>query len=294
MTNVKVFRLAYADFFSQEPKKMVDYYTTTMGYRITEEKDGITYLSNGVDHHNVVITPSNHKGIRSYGYQLDGKLSLEEVQDQLHSLGIDSRLIVDGKPAISRFLELHDPAGNIVELFTEMDQPVVGFGTTGILPLKLGHIAFYAKNFVETVAFYRDVLGFTFTDKIGEVFCNFLTCNYEHHVLNIVASDETRLHHIAYQLRDAGHQYASSDILARQGLSVLWGPSRHTAGHNIATYHHDSDGNVIELYTEMDVYIPELDIFEPRPWHQELPLKPRQWEDLSSWGTEFEVDLAKI
>jgi catechol-2,3-dioxygenase len=294
MTNVKVFRLAYADFFSQEPKKMVDYYTTTMGYRITEEKDGITYLSNGVDHHNVVITPSNQKGIRSYGYQLDGKLSLEEVQDQLHSLRIDSRLIVDGKPGISRFLELHDPAGNIVELFREMDQPVVGFGTTGILPLKLGHIAFYAKNFVETLAFYRDVLGFTFTDKIGEGFCNFLTCNYEHHVLNIVASDETRLHHIAYQLRDAGHQYASSDILARQGLSILWGPSRHTAGHNIATYHHDSDGNVIELYTEIDVYIPELDIFEPRPWHQELPLKPRQWEGLSSWGTEFEVDLAKI
>ena len=77
-------------------------------------------------------------------------------------------------------------------------------------------------------------------------------------------------------------------------MPVLWGPSRHTAGHNIATYHHDADGNVVELYTEMDVYIPELDIFEPRPWHQELPLKPRQWEGLSSWGTEFEVDLAKI
>ena len=85
MSNIKVFRLAYADFFSKEPEKMVDYYTTTMGYRITEEKDGITYLSNGVDHHNIVITPSNQKGIRSYGYQLDGKLSLEEVQKQLSS-----------------------------------------------------------------------------------------------------------------------------------------------------------------------------------------------------------------
>src|SRR3954465_1577970 len=168
MSNVKVFRLVYADFFSQEPKKMVDYYTTTMGYRITEEKDGITYLSNGVDHHNIMITPSNQKGIRSYGYQLDGKLSLEEVQEQLQSQGIDSTLIVDGKPGISRFLELHDPARNIVELFTEMDQPVVGFGTSGILPLKLGHIAFYAKNFGETIAFYRNVLGFAFTDKIGE------------------------------------------------------------------------------------------------------------------------------
>ncbi|MBM4763131.1 VOC family protein [Bacillus sp. B15-48] len=294
MSKVKVFRLAYADFFSPEPEKMVDYYTTTMGYRITEEKDGVTYLSNGVDHHNIVITPGNQKGIRSYGYQLDGKLSLEEVQKQLQAQGFDSTLVVDGKPGVSRFLELNDPAGNIVELFTEIDQPVVGFGTSGILPLKLGHIAFYAKNFVETIEFYRNALGFTSTDKIGEEFANFLTCNYEHHVLNVVASDETRLHHIAYQLKDAGHQYASSDTLARQGLSVIWGPSRHTAGHNIATYHYDTDGNVIELYTDMDVYIPELDIFEPRPWHQELPLKPRTWEGLSSWGTEFEFNLAKI
>jgi hypothetical protein len=44
----------------------------------------------------------------------------------------------------------------------------------------------------------------------------------------------------------------------------------------------------------MDQYIPELGIFEPRPWHKELPMKPRVWEALSSWGTEFEVDLAKV
>ena len=104
-----------------------------------------------------------------------------------------------------------------------MEQTIVGFGTSGIVPLKLGHIAFYAKNFGETIEFYRDVLGFTFTDKIGEAFCNFLTCNTDHHVLNIVASDETRLHHIAFQLKDASHQYASSDILAKTRSAQFFG-----------------------------------------------------------------------
>lgn len=64
--SVKVFRLAYVDFFSKNPASMVDYYTATMGYRITEEKDGITYLSNGYDHHNIVITPEAHKNIEAY------------------------------------------------------------------------------------------------------------------------------------------------------------------------------------------------------------------------------------
>ncbi len=294
MSKVKVFRLAYADFATNKPESMTDYYINTMGYRITEKKDGVTYLSNGLDHHNIVITPAEERAVRRYGYQLDGKLSLEEVQEQLHQLGISSTIKLESKPGISQLIELHDPAGNVIDLFIEMEQNAVGFGTSGIVPLKLGHIAFYANNHKEVVQFYQDALGFWFTDQIGEDFCNFLTCNSDHHVLNIVASNETRLHHIAFQLKDASHQYASSDILAKHGRPVLWGPSRHTAGHNIATYHYDPDENVIELYTDMDVYISELSIFEPRPWHKELPLKPKVWEGLSSWGTEFEVDLAKV
>jgi hypothetical protein len=43
------------------------------------------------------------------------------------------------------------------------------------------------------------------------------------------------------------------------------GPWRHTAGHNVAAYHHDADKVMVELHTEMDVFIPELGICEPRP-----------------------------
>ncbi|MFC4022309.1 VOC family protein [Oceanobacillus longus] len=291
---VNMFRLAYVDFLSKDPTNMVEYYTDTMGYRITEEQDGITYLSNGYDHHNIVITPSDKQAIRSYGYQLDGKLSLEEVQEKFIASGIDSRIHEDAKPGVARFIELNDPAGNTIELFTEIDQPAVGFSGVGISPLKLGHVAFLANNYEETITFYKDVLGFTFTDKIGESFANFLTCNTDHHVLNIIAADETRLHHIAFQVKDASHQYAASDLLAKHGRPIIWGPSRHTAGSNIATYHRDPDENVVELYTDMDVYVPELNIFEPRPWHTEMPYKPKVWDNLSVWGTEYQFDLAKI
>ncbi|MCM3584793.1 VOC family protein [Mesobacillus maritimus] len=291
---IKAFRLAYVDFYAKDAAKMVDYYTKTMGYRVTEEREGVTYLSNALDHHNIVITPSTEKGIRRYGYQLDGKLSLEEVLAELHIKGISASIKEGEKPGVAKLIELQDPAGNTLELFTEIEQSKVGYGSSGILPHKLGHIAFYAKNFQETIEFYQQALGFEFTDQIGVGFANFLTCNTDHHVINIVASDETRLHHIAFQLKDASHQYASSDVLAKHGYPVLWGPSRHTAGHNIATYHHDPDKNVVELYTDMDVLIPELGIFEPRPWHEELPMKPKVWEALSAWGTEFNVDLAKI
>lgn len=50
---------------------------------------------------------------------------------------------------------------------------------------------------------------------------------------------------------------------------------------------------MIELYTEMDVFIPELKMFEPRPWHEFFPMVPRDWAggDLNAWGAEFTCKL---
>lgn len=292
---MKVFRLVYALFATNKIEEMSGYYTQTMGYVQTEvDEQGSVYLSNGLDHHNIILTPADASGIRRYGYQLDGKMSMKEVDQELKYLGISGVMKSDSRPGVSELMEVEDPAGNIIEIFNVMEQPAVGYGKSGIIPLKLGHIAFCAKNHQKTIQFYEDALGFTFTDKIGEDFANFITCNTDHHVVNIIAAKETKLHHIAFQLKDASHQYASSDLLARHGIPVIWGPSRHTSGHNIATYHFDPDHQVIELFFDMDVYIPELGIFEPRPWHEELPLKPKVWEGLSSWGTNFELDLAGI
>ena len=36
-----------------------------------------------------------------------------------------------------------------------------------------------------------------------------------------------------------------------------------------------------------------LNIFEPRPWHEAFPQRPRVWtlEQLTTWGTRFDFDL---
>jgi catechol-2,3-dioxygenase len=295
MSKIKVFKLGFTEFATKNVEKLKGYYTEIMGLKIVEEDgEGRVYLSIGLDHHNIVLTPGNESGAKCYGYQLDGQISLKEVQQLLKLEGINSEIKSDAKPGVAEFLELTDPAGNVIHLYTNMEQSCIGFGKYGIVPLKLGHIAFEAKNFKKTLHFYKEVLGFYYTDMIGDEIANFLTCNYEHHVINIVQSNRTKMHHIAFQLKDASHQYASSDLLAKNGYPILWGPSRHTAGHNIATYHYDPDQNLVELYTDMDVFIPELGIFEPRPWHKDMPQKPKKWEGLSNWETEFLKNLTQL
>ena len=104
-----------------------------------------------------------------------------------------------------------------------------------------------------------------------------MTCNRDHHVVNIVGIPESRVHHIAFELKDNSFHPAASDLLRRAGVKTQWGPSRHTAGHNLAGYHYDPEKVLLELYTEMDVFIPELGMCEARPWHEHFPMKPRSW-----------------
>ena len=41
---------------------------------------------------------------------------------------------------------------------------------------------------------------------------------------------------------------AAADLLASHGVKLIWGPGRHGVGHNMYTYHHDPDGNIVELF----------------------------------------------
>ena len=44
-----------------------------------------------------------------------------------------------------------------------------------------------------------------------------------------------------------------------------------------STYHHNPDSHAVEFYTELDQMKDEaLGYFGPRPWHHDLPQRPRR------------------
>ena len=68
----------------------------------------------------------------------------------------------------------------------------------------------------------------------------------------------------------------ASDYLARNDIHLVWGPIRHLVGHNIAAYHRNPDDQRVEIFAEMDIMRDEeLGYFEPRPWHQDFPQRPK-------------------
>jgi catechol-2,3-dioxygenase len=155
--------------------------------------------------------------------------------------------------------------------------------------VKLGHVASRVDKVADVTRFYQEALGFRFSDSIGDDFI-FLRCNADHHSVNLLRVGAPRhIHHLAFELQDWSQMKTAADELWSHGVPLIWGPSRHGAGHNLFMYHHDPDGNVVEFFSELDRMSDEgLGVFDWRPWH-DGPQYPRKWdfEEIrgNGWGS---------
>jgi catechol-2,3-dioxygenase len=288
----KVFRIGYVELATQNLPRQSEYYENVLGLQRVEATADSTYLSIGLDHHNIALRSGAAAGLSCIGFQVNRDIVLTELAGKLKAAGLAVVRKIDARPGVAELIEVTPPGSIPVQLFHTMTMPAPGFSDRGIGPIRLGHLAIMTSDSDKVVQFYRDALGFHITDWF-EGFATFMTCNPDHHVVVIVQADKNRLHHVAFQLRDRGHHVEAADFLARAGVPTLWGPARHTAGHNYAAYHHDVDRTIIELYTDLDVLLPELGIFEPRPWHEDRPQKPKSWPsgEFSTWGTGYQFDF---
>jgi catechol 2,3-dioxygenase-like lactoylglutathione lyase family enzyme len=143
--------------------------------------------------------------------------------------------------------------------------------------LKFGHVAYRVTDVQETVKFYTEMLGFRVSDWRSDNFA-FLRCGVDHHALNFVVDKAPQLHHIAFEVKDVAAVLSAADYFAKNNVHLVWGPGRHIIGHNIAIYHRNADLVRVELFAEMDQMKDEdLGYFDPRPWHQDRPQRPKVW-----------------
>ncbi len=287
----EVFRLAYVDLATPSLEAATDYYRDVIGATVIESAPSHSYLSLGLDHHNLALHAAPGPALRSIGLQVGRNVRLEDLAARLRRAGLTVDAKTDSRPGVRALLEVR-VAGHCFELFEAMDAPAPGFAASGVVPNRLGHMAVLTPDAGKLVQFLTKELGFWTTDWFMEQ-VTFITCNRDHHVLNIAEAPVTALHHIAFELRGRAHQIEAVDQLARKKHPVVWGPSRHTAGHNLASYHYGADQILVELYSDMDVFLPDLESFEPRPWHEDMPQVPKHWsfDQMTAWQTGFSFDF---
>ena len=285
---IKVNRISHAGFDTPDLEAQIDHYTRVMGMTLVDRENDAAYLSTGADHHTVVLRGGSNAACRALGFQLPPGTDLTAYAKQIETHGIRTRRLSDSQPNISDVLAFEDTKGTRMEVFVDAVPSGVGFQPTGIAPNKLGHVAFNVSDVKAAVNFYCDVLGFKVSDWMGDFFA-FLRCGPDHHSINLVTGKTDKMHHIAFELRDWTHIRDACDLLAKDRIGLIWGPVRHGIGHNISTYHRNADGQIIELFCELDRVNEELEICEPRRTHQEFPQRGKVWTDVplaaNMWGS---------
>ena len=285
-------RLGHIGIVAKNYQAMLDYYTGVLGFELAEQTARTSYLRVGVDHHAVALHKLGEKpGLEHIAFQIDPEYASADAVKELSAVGITARVESDADPSIPELVSFTDCAGLRVELYTGVKYPPKAQKRVGFAPRKLGHVARGVADVKGACSYYMRCLGFRVSDWLGDFFV-FMRCGPDHHTVNFIAAPESNLNHVAYEVSDWADIQKSTDILGEHEIRLIWGPVRHGMGHNISTYHRDPDGNRVELFCELDLMLDErLGYFEPRPWHEDNPQRPKVWNPddyraVNIWGID--------
>lgn len=279
-------RVGHATFETPDMGKSLDHWLQVAGLVLAGREDRRAYLATKVGQLVVELHEGPEARCTGLSFEISPRDSLAGIGRDLAAEGVASALCNDTAPGLPRTLSFEDNKGTRIQLFQEWRYLGDHHQPAGVGPLKLGHVAFVTPDVQNVTAFYERVLGFRVSDWIGDWF-SFMRCGPDHHTVNFVRGEKTRLAHIAFEAKDMSHILSACDLLGQKQIPITWGPVRHGPGHNVSVYHEDPDGNTIEFYIDLDqMKDEELGYFEPRPWHRDLPQRPKVWANDTSqiWG----------
>src|SRR6266545_2669474 len=274
---IQVRRLGHATLTTQDLDRQVDYYVEIVGLTLLDRDRNRAYLATKQGLEAIALEPGPPNALAKLSFQVAPGSDLAEIGRALARDGIKSERRSGISPGIAEAVVFTDPKGTLIEIFAEYAFAAEDRKQAGIVPLKLGHVAYRVKDVQGIVKFYTDVLGFRVSDWRDDTFA-FLRCGVDHHTVNFVVDPVPQLHHIAFEVKDWPEIHRACDFLGKHDIRLVWGPGRHIIGHNVAAYHRNADNVRVELFCEMDQMKDEaLGYFDPRPWHQDRPQVPKTW-----------------
>jgi len=255
------------------------FFGETWGLVETGEADGKVYFAAEGSPHPFVIRLRQDTDRKTdlIGFSAASRADVDALFDQAKAA--DCRIIAEPGPAEGPAggyaFRFFDPDGRAIEVIC--DTRPRAFRTLGkgeAIPIGLSHIVLHTPDPKKLVAFYEEVLGFRLSDWIGE-FMAFLRCNSAHHRLAVLPGPPA-LNHVAFDVSSVDELMRGLARLTEKGVTLSWGPGRHTAGDNTFTYYLTPNGNAVE-------YTSDLEQVDEASWQPTIyPFTPSITDQ---WGT---------
>jgi Glyoxalase/Bleomycin resistance protein/Dioxygenase superfamily len=128
---------------------------------------------------------------------------------------------------------------------------------------RIGHGVLNTPRFSETVAWYREHLGFICSDDVyagekGNLIGSFNRCDrgdafVDHHVFFCLKHQKTGLNHLSFEVQDIDDVCMGHHYLKQSGrYEHMWGIGRHVLGSQVYDYWADPWGRVHEHWADSD------------------------------------------
>lgn len=252
-----------------------------LGLREVERIGNAVYFAAADVHQEIVYVEADRDAIGHISLRARDGDALREIRRRVKSAGF--RILSDAplEAGIEEAMSFVGPDGYVFQIYTNL-QAVPAEGRYGGGPDRYGHLNMHPTDLQRMKNFLVDILEFRVSDVIGDDFAYFLRCNSDHHGIALIKGKGS-FHHHAWQTQSIVDLGKLGDRLDRAGQRMIWGPVRHGAGHNIASYYVEPSGAVVELYADLEqIYDDER---PPIEWGSE------DWRWLNRWADYRPLDF---
>src|SRR3978361_1137122 len=208
---IKVLRIGHASFETPDLAKAIEHYTQVIGLSLVGREDKRAFLATKIGQLAIELQQGTQARCAKLSFEVAQDADFPDLRRELQKHGVAAEERNDSVPGLTKVLSFQDPKGTQIELFREWSylgnhEQVVGVGA-----LKLGHVAFVTPEPKVLAKFYGEVLGFRISDWIGDFFV-FMRCNADHHSVNFISGKTSKMHHIAFELKDFSHLQTACDL----------------------------------------------------------------------------------
>ena len=262
--------LAHAEIITPKLEESVKFFKDLLGLEETSRSGQSVYLRCWGEyyHHGLVLTEGSQPALGHIGWRTDGPEELEMAVQQIEASGRGEGWY-ENPVGHGRAYRFRGPGGHLNEVFWEVERYVAPpelqstyparpqrFTGRGVAPRQIDHVTVASTTLMDDVAWYRDNLGFRFTeytvpDEAPDlVVFAMITTNEKSHDLGFVADFSGvpgRVNHVAFFLPGREDLLRGADILLDAGMPIEYGPGAHGMGEQTYLYFREPGGMRIEL-----------------------------------------------
>jgi catechol 2,3-dioxygenase-like lactoylglutathione lyase family enzyme len=280
MPVIKVRDLAYGRLRSPD-LDAAEEFLTHFGMLRAARTPTALYMRGTDPHHHLHVTEKGDPAFVGLAYYAASPDDLQKLAKLPGASGVES---ID-EPGGGQRVRLREPNGYQVEVVYGIEPlPVIPVTeqpmNTGTQPLRragelmrlrksptpikrMGHGVLGTPKVRETVAWFRDTLGFLCSDDVyagdkDNLIGSFNRCDrgdeyVDHHTLFCVHNERAGLNHMSFEVPDVDAVFKDHEYLAKLGkYDHMWGVGRHLLGSQVYDYWADPWGRVHERWADTD------------------------------------------